>query len=96
MKVSEITLSNIAGYLKLNDGEFTESELQMYLNASMAYVKAYTGLDAAGLDLHEDITVAVLILCQDMYDNRSMYTEKSSLNQVAEKILSMHKNSAAT
>lgn len=96
MKVSEIKLSNIADYLKLSSGEYADAELQMYLDASVAYVKAYTGLDDAGLELHEDITVAVLILCQDMYDNRSMYAEKSSLNQLVEKILNLHKNSAAT
>ena len=94
MKVSEITLSNIADYLKLSNGEYTEAELQTYLNASIAYVKAYTGLDAIGLDEHDDITIAVLILCHDMYDNRSMYTDQSNLNQVVNKILSMHSTSS--
>jgi hypothetical protein len=94
MKVSELTINEIAGYLKLNNGEYTETELQTYLDASIAYVKAYTGLDSAGLDVHEDITIAVMILCQDMHDNRSMYAEQSSLNQVVQKILSMHSTSS--
>ena len=94
MIVSEITINDIADYLKLSIGEYTETELQTYLDASIAYVKAYTGLDATGLDEHEDITIAVLILCQDMHDNRSMYAEQSSLNQVVQKILSMHSTSS--
>ena len=96
MKVSEITFKNVADYLRLNTGEYTESELQTYLSASVAYVKAYTGLDSTELDHHEDITVAVLILCQDLYDNRSMYAAQSNLNQVVEKILNLHKSSAVT
>jgi len=31
-----------------------------------------------------------MILCQDMYDNRSMYVDKNNLNKVVETILGMH------
>lgn len=96
MKVSEITLSDIAGYLRLNSGEYTSTELQTYLDASIAYVKTYTGLTATALDEYEDITIAVMVLCQDMYDNRSMYAGESNLNQVVGKILSMHTTTSAS
>jgi Phage QLRG family, putative DNA packaging. len=90
MTVSEITVNNVANYLKLNAEDYSPTELQIYLDAAIAYVKAYTGLDITGLDEHEDITVAVLVLCCDMHENRSMYAEQNNLNHVVEKILSMH------
>ena len=36
------------------------------------------------------IVIAVFVLVQDMYDNRSFYVDKSHLNRVVETILSMH------
>ncbi|MCX7771766.1 MAG: head-tail connector protein [Clostridia bacterium] len=90
MKVSQVQVSDVANYLKLNDGEYTEVELSAYLSAAKAYIKAYTGLDDTAMDTHEDITIVVYVLCQDMYDNRSMYVEKGNLNKVVETILGMY------
>lgn len=42
------------------------------------------------LDDHEDICIAILVLCQDMYDNRCLYVDKSNINKVVESILYMH------
>jgi hypothetical protein len=96
MIVSEITLNDVAGYLKLKDGEYTQAELQMYLDAAVAFLKTFTGLDAAGLEEHEDLTVVILMLCHDMYENRSLNTEKSSMNQIAELILTQYNASRAS
>lgn len=43
-----------------------------------------------GLDAHDDIVIAVYVLCQDMYDTRSYYVDKSNVNKVVETILNMH------
>ncbi len=97
MKVSEITINDVAFFLKLDGCVYSETQLRICLKASVDYVKAYTGLDDAGLDEYEDITIAVLILCSDMYDNRSVYTEQSSnLNQLVEKILDLHRTSSVS
>ncbi|QOX63690.1 phage gp6-like head-tail connector protein [Anoxybacterium hadale] len=90
MIVSEITLNDVAGYLKLKDGEYTQAELQIYLNAAVAFLKKFTGFDAAGLDEHEDLTVVTLMLCHDMYENRSLHTEKRNMNQIVEIILTLY------
>lgn len=91
MKVSEITVSNIAGYLRLDPGEYTEMELQVLLNASIAFIASYTGLSFAEIDTHDEFVVVVYVLCQDMYDNRSVYVKESNLNRVVEAILGMHR-----
>lgn len=44
----------------------------------------------AGIDAFEDFIIAVYVLCQDMYDNRSMYVDNANVNKVVETILGMH------
>ena len=43
------------------------------------------------LDEHEDLTIAVLTLISDMWDNRSMTIQKSNINIVVDAILGMHR-----
>lgn len=92
MKVSELTVQDIADYCRI--AEATEADtafLTSALNASKAYIKKYTGLDDAGMDEAEDLVIVVHILCQDMYDNRTMYVDKHIvLNNTVETILGMH------
>lgn len=90
MKVSEITINNVVEYLRLEDGEYTESELDNLLNVAKKFVKSYTGLSEDEIDTHEDFYIVVMVLCQDMYDNRSYYVDKNNLNKVVETILGMH------
>lgn len=90
MKVSEIKPSDVAGYLRLETGEYTNDEIQNYINISKAFIKSYTGLDEASIDAHEDFAIVVFILCQDMYDNRSLYVDKNNLNKTVSTILDMH------
>lgn len=158
MKVSEITVTEVAHYLRLEDD--TDEILAPILKASKNYISSYTGIydqeiiddftatgvsdkfklskspivgnsqvvklndvtqtvdiDYAidritgiitftdtpdsedvidvtynyGLDGFEDFWLAVMVLCQDMYDNRSYYVDKSNLNKVVSSILDMHR-----
>lgn len=91
MKVSEIRLSDIADYLRLEEGQYTETELTMMFNAAKNFAKSQTGLNAEDMDKHEDITIAVLVLIQDMFENRTMYVEKSNVNKVVDSILGMYR-----
>jgi hypothetical protein len=90
MKASEITVGNIAEYLRLETGDYTDPEIQALISTAKGFIVSYTGLDALAIDTHEDFVIVVYILCQDMYDNRSYYVEKSNLNKVVETILNMH------
>lgn len=90
MKVSEITVNNVADYLRLDEGDYSATEIQGLIDTARAFIRSYTGLDDEKIDLHEDFTIVVYVLCQDMYDNRSLYVEKSNLNKVVETILGMH------
>lgn len=93
MKVSEITIKNLANYLRLDYGNLDEDEileLATFLQAAIRFICDYTGLSEADLDEHETFIIAVFVLVQDMYDNRSLYVDKSHLNRVVETILGMH------
>lgn len=88
--MSEVTVTNVAEYLRLEEGEYSEALLTSLLNTAKEFIKSYTGLTIDQIDEHEDFYIVVMILCQDMYDNRSMYVDKNNLNKVVETILGMH------
>lgn len=93
MKVSEVQVNDVIRYIKEDPENLTQQEIQdisNYLVAAKSFIKSYTGLTEEKIDLHEDFYIVVMVLCQDMYDNRSMYVEKSNVNRVVETILGMH------
>ena len=90
-KVSDITAESVADYLRLD--EVTASEintLAMLISIATSYIKSYTGLDDAGVDKYPEFVIVVLILCQDMWDNRTMYVDSKDLNNTVQSILAMH------
>ncbi len=93
MIVSEITVKNLADYLKLDFESLNEeetAELSTFLSSAKAFILEYTGLSSEEIDGHETFVIAVYVLVQDMYDNRSYYVDKNNLNQVVAHILNMH------
>lgn len=97
-KVSEITEKELANYLKLSEvGEDEEKELRLYLNIARNYISNYTGIpeksenkEIETLDTYSDFIIVVYVLCQDMYDNRTMYIDNKSINKTVKTILDMH------
>lgn len=88
-RVSEITTKDIADFIRLDEvGNAEETQLNTFLDVAKDYIKNYTGL--TDLDEYADLVIVVYILCQDMYDNRSMYVNKSNPNKVVQTILDMH------
>ena len=89
-KVSQIEVDNIADYLRISELDTTlKNELNVYLKIAKKFIKDETGV--ADLDLHEDFIIAIYVLCQDMYDNRSMYVDKFNINKVVDTILGRHR-----
>ena len=101
-KVSDITIQDVANYLKLDD--YDEIEIETYLNIAKNYISNYTGIpetsedeeddeeteEVETLDSYADFIIVVYILCQDMHDNRTMYVDKANMNKVVQTILDMH------
>lgn len=97
-KVSEITIKDISNYIRLTEvSDEDKIELQTYLNVAKSYISSYTGIpiisDEVGaetLDSHSDFIIVVYALCQDMYDNRTMYIDNTNINKMVQTILDMH------
>ena len=88
-KVSDITAQDLADYIRIID--YTEDDLQTLnnlLNVATTFISNYTG--RTELDDYQDFVIVVLILVQDMWDNRTLYVDKDNLNKVVETILGMH------
>ena len=89
MKVSEITYREIAEYIRLTEvSEEDISLLNNLINIAKAYLKENTGVE--DLDEFNDFVIVVFILCQDMYDNRTLYVDNTNMNKVVESIIGMH------
>lgn len=93
MKVSEINLLNLKEYLRVDHSE-EDTLIQNILTASKSYIKSYTGLTEAEIESKEDLTIALLALCSEMYENRQYTFEKTNMNLVInpiiKSILDMH------
>ena len=90
-KVSDITSQDIADYIRLVEVEQDDlSTLNNLLNVAITFIQNYTGHTQDELDDYQDFVIVVLILCQDMWDNRTLYVDKTNLNKVVETILGMH------
>jgi hypothetical protein len=90
-KVSEITIKDVADYIRVDE----DSNIETYLNIAKNYISSYTGIpvtseEGESLDDFPDFIIVVYILCQDMYDNRTMYVDKNNVNKVVQTILDMH------
>ena len=89
MKISEITAANVAEYLKIEDS--TDSLLEPVMEAAKRYIMDETALESDELDDHEDLAIAFLVLCQDLYDNRSYSEAGQKENIVVSSILGHHR-----
>ncbi len=89
MKVSDVTYNEIADYIRLTEvSPEDESLLTALIGIAKAFIKENTGVE--DLDEFDDFVIVVFILCQDMYDTRALYVDKTNLNKVVETILGMH------
>lgn len=88
-KVSQISGKEIAEWLKLDD-EWDTEKLEELRDTAISYVCTYTGQNREYLDSHAEINHAVLVLVQDMHDNRAYYIDNDKVNIVAQSIMDMH------
>ena len=90
-KISEITYQDVAEYIRLSEvTQDDQNTLTNLINISKDYISKYTGVAVENLDNYNDMVIVVFILCQDMWDNRTMYVDNTNLNKVVETILGMH------
>lgn len=88
-QVSQITYQDVADYIRLSEvTEKDQNDINTMLGVAKTYIQKYTGQE--DLDQFQDFVIVVLVLVQDMWDNRALYVDSSNLNKVVESILDMH------
>lgn len=91
-KISDITYQDLADYLRICDTLTADdiNTLNTLLTVAKVYVGEYTGRTIQELDDYKDIIIVILILVQDMWDNRTLYVDNNNSNKVVESILNLH------
>lgn len=71
MKLSEIDVPFVKEYLR-QDGDEDDKLIGAILEGAKDYIVKYTGQSLDQLEESEDLTIAVLVLCAEFYDNRTI------------------------
>lgn len=91
VKVSEVASTDLAAFLRVGEvTPYEEGFLNTIIGAATAYMCKYTGLTSEQLDESQDFVQVLLVLCQDMYDNRALYVDSANVNRMVQSILDMH------
>lgn len=89
MAISDITIQDIKDYARV---DYTDDDalISLILGASKSYIKNYTGLTDAALDEKEDLSIAYMVLCNELYSNKQYTVQNDKVNVVVKSILDMH------
>ena len=96
MKISQATELTVAAYIRedINDLEMEDVDiLKAIMGAAKQFIVGQTGMTAEECDEKEDLTLAYLMICSDMWDNRyySMPANKVAvLNPAAKAIIDQY------
>lgn len=98
MKISEVTIDDLKEYAHVYHNE-DDNLFTSILAACKSYISSYTGLPLVPdpengviktVDDHEDLTVALFVLSNELYDNRTYLVDNDKANIVIKSILDMH------
>lgn len=91
IKVSDITAQDVADFIRIGEPDSDDiNTLNTLITVAKVYAAEYTGRTIQELDDYKDFIIVILILCQDMWDNRTLYVDSSNANKVVESILNLH------
>lgn len=91
MKVSEVTVLDAIHHAKEDaEDEDVVKDFTAFLAAAKSFIRSYTGLTFEQIDEHEDITIALFVLINDMHDNRAYAVQNDKVNRTVQTILDMH------
>lgn len=88
MKFSEINEEIVKQYANAYDED--TAMLKIILNGAKSFIRSYTGLTDEEIDKYEDISIVLLVLCNDMFENRMYSVDTSKANIVISSILDMY------
>ncbi len=88
IKINEVTTDLLVNYC--NTYEEDKQLLEIFKDASIDYIKSYTGLTDEEINNKNDLTIALLVLVSGMFDNRSIESDKGKVNLILDGVLGLY------
>lgn len=90
MLLSQVQISDLKSYANVFHNE-DDNLFASILVAGKQFITSYTGLPLfPDCDNHEDLTIALFVVCNEMYDNRDFTVDNIKVNFVVKQILDSH------
>jgi hypothetical protein len=98
MLISDVSISDLKQYANVYHDE-DNNLFTTILAAGKQFISTYTGLPlepdptngiTESVDSHEDLTIALMVLSNSMYDERAFIVDNTKLNFVIKQILDSH------
>jgi hypothetical protein len=98
MKLSDVQISDLKQYANVYTTD-DDNLFNTILVAGKQFISVYTGLPLLddptngitdSCDDHEDLTIVLFVLANEMYDNRDFVVDNDKLNFVVKQILDSH------
>ncbi|MBY6837847.1 head-tail connector protein [Clostridium botulinum] len=86
--MNEVTTDLLVNYCNAYDED--KELLEIFKDASVDYIKSYTGLTVDEINNKNDLTIALLVLVSGMFDSRSIEADKTNINLILDSILGLH------
>lgn len=91
MRISEVFIQDLIEYANEDQDDVEVVKLfNTILVACKAYIKNYTGLTDEQMDTKEDLTYALMVMANEMHENRIYTVNNNNVNKVVQSILDMH------
>ena len=87
--LSSLGPAEVRLYVRPDEGE-TDEFLGMLLAAARGFVLSYTALSEEEADIFPDLSLAALVLCSDLYDNRQLTVQSQNVNRAVQSMLDLH------
>jgi len=86
MKISEITIDIVKQYSRIENND-DDIILAIILASAKSHILSTIGITEAIADTKSDLALALLVLCNDMYEHREYIVENSKVNIVVKSII---------
>lgn len=91
MKISELTNEFVATYLRIDEVEELKDEIQMAMDASLAFIVKRTGRNEEYIKSQDDLTYPYLVLCSDFINRKGvMQNDGQYINRAVYEIIDSH------
>lgn len=91
MKFKDVDLDLLKQHLKVNYND-DDQLLTAILEAGKDYIQKYTSRDIESLNNSDSLSIALLVICADFYEERNYSTNEYKPNMLVENMLNMSRD----